>query len=141
MKSLKQIADEIGIDKQKVYRFVTKNHIKESHQIGKTKQYNEAVEKLIKHQFDQEVIHQEPVQNHIEKSVFDVIEKQLEEKSNQLKVKDLQIDKLNQALNQQQQLHLKLQQDMTHLLESNQQLLEYKSEQENKGFWARLFSL
>lgn len=141
MKSLKQIADEIGIDKQKVYRFVTKNHIKESHQIGKTKQYNEAVEKLIKHQFDQEVIHQEPVRNHIEKSVFDVIEKQLEEKSNQLKVKDLQIDKLNQALNQQQQLHLKLQQDMTHLLESNQQLLEYKSEQENKGFWARLFSL
>ena len=27
-KTLKEIADELGIDKQKVYRFVKKNHIK-----------------------------------------------------------------------------------------------------------------
>ena len=31
-KTIRQIADELGIDKQKVYRYIRKNHINEAHQ-------------------------------------------------------------------------------------------------------------
>ena len=31
-KTMKQIADEIGIDKQRVYRYIKKNHVNVAHQ-------------------------------------------------------------------------------------------------------------
>lgn len=44
MKTIKQISDELGVDKQKVYRYIKKNHIKEVHQecIG------EALQKMVR---------------------------------------------------------------------------------------------
>lgn len=60
VKTIKQIADEIGVSKQKVYRFIRVNKIKESNRVrvcdGNRKHealyYDDAVETLIKTHFD-----------------------------------------------------------------------------------------
>jgi len=60
VKTIKQIADELGVSKQKVYRFIRANKIKESNRVrtcdGNRKHealyYDDAVETLIKSHFD-----------------------------------------------------------------------------------------
>ena len=47
MKTVKQIADALGIDKQKVYRYIKKNHISEVHQSGSKMYYDDTVEAQI----------------------------------------------------------------------------------------------
>ena len=51
-KTIKEIADELGIDKQKVYRYIKKNHINEAYhevlQKNGVKRYDKAAEYLIK---------------------------------------------------------------------------------------------
>ena len=39
MKTIREIANELGVDKQKVYRFIKQNHINEA----SLKHFNEAV--------------------------------------------------------------------------------------------------
>ena len=51
MKTIKQIADEIGVDKQRAYRFIRKHHIIEAHQKHGVMYYGEAAEKQIKQYF------------------------------------------------------------------------------------------
>lgn len=55
MKTLKQIADELGVDKQRVYRFVKQECINEvhhdAHQSKSAKYYDEVAEKAIKEHF------------------------------------------------------------------------------------------
>lgn len=46
-KTLKQIADEIGVDKQRVYRFVRRNNINEARQENGTMMYDEAAQSMI----------------------------------------------------------------------------------------------
>lgn len=107
-KTLKQIADELGVDKQKIYRFVKKHGIEAVHQESaseahQAKQYDEAAQTLIKQAFSQNEPHQESTsevhQNHISETVIDALLKQLDEK-------DKQIDQLQQLLNQEQKLRL-----------------------------------
>ena len=47
MKTIKQIADSLGVDKQRVYRYIRKNNINESHQDAGVMWYDETAEKLI----------------------------------------------------------------------------------------------
>ena len=46
MKTIREIANELGVDKQKVYRFIKQNHINEAHhealQRSGVKYYDEA---------------------------------------------------------------------------------------------------
>lgn len=51
-----------------------------------------------------------------------------------------QIDELNRLLDQQQQLQAVTQKQLNNALQDKTELLEYKEEQESKGFWARLFN-
>ena len=55
MKTLKEIADELGVSKQRVYRFVKSEHINEvhheAHQSKSVKYYDEAAETAIKSYF------------------------------------------------------------------------------------------
>ncbi|EFM63996.1 hypothetical protein HMPREF0634_1037 [Peptostreptococcus stomatis DSM 17678] len=53
MKTIKEIANELGLDKQKVYRYIRKNNIKEIaspdvHQKSKVKYYDDVVISIIK---------------------------------------------------------------------------------------------
>ena len=92
-KTIKQIADELGISKQKVYRYVVKNHInevhQEVHQKNDVKYYDEVAEALIKQGFQTSEVHQEVHQenasstskstsNDAQTTSFDVVMKQNE---------------------------------------------------------------
>ena len=56
-KTLKQIADEIGISKQRVYRFVKQEGITGTHQENQTIYYDEQAEQTIKVAFQVEPHH------------------------------------------------------------------------------------
>ena len=53
MKTLKQIANALGIDKQKVYRYVKKHNIKEAHQDASISYYDESAEAQINKYFSE----------------------------------------------------------------------------------------
>lgn len=103
MKTIKQIADEIGVDKQKVYRYIKKNHIsevhQEAHQESGVKWYDEAAETLIKQGFSNNSTsneaHHEVHQNHINEAVNDALIEMLKK---ELEVKNKQIQELNARL-------------------------------------------
>lgn len=144
-KTIKQIADELGVEKQKVYRFIQKNHIKEvhhealheTHQKNCVKYYDDVAETLIKQGFLEESASDEVHQNHIKstsnEAVFetllkqiDVLQEEIKIKNEQLKVKDQQIEQLHKLLNQEQQLRMIQEQKILQIEESNQEQKELK---------------
>ena len=46
-KTIKQIADELNVNKQRVYRYIKKNHITEAHQKNGVMYYDENAQKQI----------------------------------------------------------------------------------------------
>lgn len=71
---------------------------------------------------------------------------QIQSKNSQIESKSFEVDRLykqlqdsNRALDQSQQLQLQIQNQLDKVLTENKGLLEYKEENESKGFWARLF--
>lgn len=94
-KTMKQIADEIGIDKQRVYRYIKKNHINEAHQKNGVMYYNETAESLIKQEFSGKEVHQGSASND---AVIDVLLKQSEMLKKELEAKDKQIESLHKSL-------------------------------------------
>ena len=153
-KTIKQIADEIGLDKQKVYRFIKKNHINEAHQKNGVMYYDEAVESLIKSHFSKITTSNEAHQTTSNDAVIDVLMKQSEILKNELEIKNKQIDELNKRLeenqrllDQQQQLQAIAENKIKLLEQHDQHLSEQIKTQSNsedhpevkKGFFARLF--
>lgn len=148
-KTIKQIADEIGLDKQKVYRFIKKNHINEAHQKNGVMYYDEAVESLIKSHFSKITTSNEAHQTTSNDAVIDVLMKQSEILKNELEIKNKQIDELNKRLEENQRL-LDQQQQLQAIAENKIKMLEQKetppepvngssSIESKKGFFARLF--
>ena len=126
MKTLKMISDEIGVDKQRVYRYIRRNNITEAHQDSGTKYYDEAVEAMIKEHFSKEPasndVNQavsEPFQSSITETLIDMLKLELEFKNRQISeqqqtirdltsaiiTKDNQILELTSSLNAAQALH------------------------------------
>jgi len=101
-KTIKEIANDLDIDKQKVYRFIKSSHINEVHRDASTFYYDEAAEKLIKEHFS--------VKNaSSDASRFtssDVVNDEVEFLRNELKHRTAQMDMLQKLLDQQQQLTL-----------------------------------
>lgn len=134
-KTLKEIADELGIDKQKVYRYVKKNHINEVLQSASVKQYDEVAQKqIISHFLKQNSIN-EAHQNHFKSTsndaVYDALLKQLETKDKQIQRLQDENDNLQKLLDQEQQLNAMAQQKL--------QLLEQKQEEPPKRKWYEFF--
>ena len=77
MKTIKQIADELGVSKQKVYRFIVRNHITASSEVKQSKLYDEATEMLIKQGILEDEpyqkSHHEAHQNHINDTVSEAV--------------------------------------------------------------------
>lgn len=127
--TIKQIADELNIDKQKVYRYIKKNHINEvhheAHQKSSVMYYDEAVLTQIKQEFcknePHQEVHHEAHQNHINEAVFDAVLKQSEILQNELEVKNEQIAQFQKLLDQQQQLTAQVQQKLSLLEEKNEE--------------------
>ena len=116
MKSLKQIADELGVSKQQVYRVVKRlgitasNEAVEAHQM---KQYDADAEALIKAEFSRknqnsgastasEKVHHEVLQND---AVLEILRTELEAKNKQIEALQVQVSELTAALNVAQALH------------------------------------
>ncbi len=124
MKTIKQIADELGVNKQKVYRFIVKNHITASSEVKQSKLYDEAAERLIKSHFDRITTScersSEPHQKSGNEMLLEQLIKELEVKNEQLSEKDRQIrekdrqiaemqaqlSKNQKLIDQEQQLHM-----------------------------------
>lgn len=99
MKTIKQIADELGVSKQRVYRFIKRNCINEAHQQNGVMYFNDAAETRIKQGFLKNEPHHEAHQNRIIDAVCDtvndVVIELLREELNQ---KNEQIRQLNERL-------------------------------------------
>ena len=143
-KTLKEIADDLKIDKQKIYRFVKKNHINEVYQKRSVMYYDEVAQTLIKTAFADKDYINKSHHNRNDDVVNDAFLKQLELLRNQLSEKDRQIAELHKIIDQEQQLNARNQQKIE-MLENNKAelLLELAQEREilkaeqNKGFWDR----
>ena len=105
-KTIKQIADEINLDKQKVYRFIKSNHIIEAQQSNGVMYYDEVAESTIKRCLLEKATSSEVHQNHIKEAVNDVVNeaiisilnKELDTKNQQLEVQNEIIKELQSEL-------------------------------------------
>lgn len=105
MKTIKQIADELNIDKQKVYRFIKKNCINEALQKQGVMYYDDAAETLIIKHFSEidasgEVLH-DVHQITSNDAVIKLLQDTVEVLKNQLEEKDKQINQLTETVKQQ----------------------------------------
>jgi len=140
MKTIKQIADEIGIDKQKVYRYVKKNHINDVHQKDGVMYIDDVVETIIYKEFDVNDAHHDVHQNHINDAVDDVLVEILKK---ELDSKNEQILNMQKLLDQEQQLRMIVEQKNILLEEKTKDDIEPQKEdriKEKLSFWQRIFA-
>lgn len=101
-KTTKQIADELGVSKQKVYRYIKRYNIKEAYQEHGTMYYDDAAEHFIAQGFSESSESAEASQKHIDdtalETVISMLQKELEAKNEQIRAKDRQIEQLTSAL-------------------------------------------
>jgi len=106
MKTVKQIADEIGVPKQRVYRYIKRECISEAHQNAGVMYYDEAAESLIIQAFSNIDAsgdsHQEAHQTASSEAVINVmvemLKKELEIKNEQIQELNLRLAESNAAL-------------------------------------------
>ena len=103
MKTIKQISDEIGVSKQRVYRFIKSQKINSAQQIGSSLHYDEATEAYIKEHFGQgEANGSDSSNSHI--AMCDIgVNALLDVLKSELEVKNQQIAELTKALSEAQQ--------------------------------------
>ena len=150
MKTVKQIADELGVSKQKVYRFIVRNHITASSEAKQSKLYDETAEKLIKQGILEsepyQKAHHEAHQNHINdtlsEAVIELLRQELEQKNKQLKEKDKQISekdqqiaRLQELIHQEQQLRMVTERKFILLEQQQDQEVPEQDMSEEKKWW------
>ena len=145
--STKQIADKLNLPKQKVYRCIKLNHIKEAHTEtvkGNTvlmydKQAIEQIESILKGGAStSSEAHQKAVHDTVNEAVL----KQLDILNEQLKAKDKQIENLQKLLDQEQHLNAMNHEKILLLeskLEEPNEVDPKESDEPPKGFWTRFF--
>ena len=138
-KSMREIADELGVDKQRVYRYIKKKCINEALQRNGVKYYDEAAQTLIKQGFSDSEPHQESdSRSASNEAVFEAVLKQLEMLQKELEVKNQQIADLNERLAE-SQVALKREQELKLISEGKILALEAKEESEKKNWWQRIW--
>ena len=145
--STKQIADKLNLPKQKVYRCIKLNHIKEAHTEtvkGNTvlmydKQAIEQIESILQGGAStSSEAHQKAVHDTVNEAVL----KQLDILNEQLKAKDKQIENLQKLLDQEQHLNAMNHEKILLLeskLEEPNEVDPKESDEMPKGFWAKIF--
>ena len=148
--SQKQIADKLGVPKQKIYRCIKQYCIKEAHKEvvkGNTvlmydKQAIEHIESILKGgATTSSEAHSEVHHEAVNEALNEAVLKQLDILNEQLKAKDKQIENLQKLLDQEQQLNAMNQQKILALetkLEEPTEPVE-PDEEPPKGFFSRFF--
>ena len=132
MKTIKQLADELGISKQALNKRIDnlgcRNQLSKS---GNLWLIPESAENTIKNQFtdNQKATTKPTTEPTTVDTLVDTLLKQLDEKDNQIKAKDEQILKLQKLIDQEQQLHMATKQELL--------ALEDKQAEKKKWFWQR----
>lgn len=135
-KTMKQIADELQIPKQKVYRYIKSNHIKEEYQENGIMYYDVTAEMAIKYAFLQKPVSNKTSETHQNnthiddtafQAVIDILTKQLEAKDRQIEQLQKTVEQLTAALTAAQALNAA----------DKQQLLQL--EDKHTSLWNRLF--
>jgi AcrR family transcriptional regulator len=152
MKTIKQIADELGVSKQRVYRCVKNACIAESLRKRDTMYYDEAAETLIKSYFAPILDHiseapppQKTVLNEADNALHETVNSELVEWLRaELEAKNRQIDELTASLREQAAAFAAAQETIQaaqalHGGTMKQTLIEEKAEQRDRGFFARIF--
>jgi IS30 family transposase len=118
-KTIKQIADELGVEKQKVYRFIKRNHINEAHQENGVMYYDEAAQNLLNKEFLKNTASNEAHQNHINdaanEAVIDMLKSEIE-------FKNKLINELKLELNTERQHSRELSDKLVQLADQSQRL-------------------
>lgn len=149
--STKQIADKLNLPKQKVYRCIKLNHIKEAHTEtvkGNTvlmydKQAIEQIESILQGGAStSSEAHSEVHHEAVNEALNEAVLKQLEILNEQLKAKDKQIENLQKLLDQEQHLNAMNHEKILLLeskLEESNEVDPEESDEIPKGFWAKIF--
>ena len=149
--STKQIADKLNLPKQKVYRCIKLNHIKEAHTEtvkGNTvlmydKQAIEQIESILQGGAStSSEAHSEVHHEAVNEALNEAVLKQLEILNEQLKTKDKQIENLTKLLDQAQMLNAmdkKKIEALENKLEEPNEVDPKESDEPPKGFWTRFF--
>jgi len=145
MKTLKEVADQLGISKQRVYRYYIKNCITDAHQTTSPIQLSDTVVNEILQHFEGKTassdvhhdVHQTASLDTVSDTVYDALLKQLEEKDKQLAAKDQQINDLIEKLDQEQKLHAMTQQKVLMLEEPKEDPEEPMFEKSWFGFYRK----
>lgn len=133
MKTIKQIADEMGLPKQTVYRYIRKHCVNEALQKQGTKYYDEVAEQTIVQGLSTSTASNEvPRSASLDTVAFDVLQKQLEIKDRQIAEQAKTIQDLTNALTASQALHAGTIQ--TNLIGESEDV-----DEPPRGFWQRLF--
>lgn len=149
--STKQIADKLNLPKQKVYRCIKLNHIKEAHTEtvkGNTvlmydKQAIEQIESILQGGAStSSEAHSEVHHEAVNEALNEAVLKQLDILNEQLKAKDKQIENLQKLLDQEQHLNAMNHEKILLLeskLEEPNEVDPKESDEIPKGFWAKIF--
>lgn len=126
LKTIKEIADLIGVSKSTVYRYIKSNSIHESSHNGSTKLYDESAKNLILKGFNittesnsESKRIDNDATNLLKDELINTLKNQVKIQIKQLNVKDNQIAELQKSNDQLQKLLLYEQQKNTKLLEEN----------------------
>lgn len=133
-KTIKQIADELNVNKQRVYRYIKKNHITEAHQKNGVMYYDENAQKQITSYFRRVELENITSEKSLASASFDVILKQSEMLKNELEAKNEQIAQLQKLLDQQQQLNAMTAQKLE-MLEQKEAAEVLPPENKEKLWW------
>lgn len=124
-KTIKQIADEIGIDKQKVYRYIKKNHINEALNDKGVMYYDEISQRLIKREFATNKSSNSDSKSDFNDVIIDTLLSQFSMLKDELDSKNIQIAEMQKLLDQEQQLRMA----------EHQRVLQLEEKKEKKSWW------
>lgn len=155
--SMKQIADQLNVSKQRVYRCIKSNCISEAHHEvvkGNTVlMYDIAAVERIKQLLgvtnnETVEVHREVHQETVHDTVYEALLKQLEIKDQQIKELNERLAEAHKSLDQEQQLHLlskqrikELEEKPTETKSPDQEESAAEPVQNKKPWWKRFFDL
>jgi len=142
MKTIKQMADDIGIDKQRVYRYIKKHHINEAHHDVGVMYFDEAVEVVIKSAFIKNTVsseahheaHQTTSNDTVVDAVLLMLREELEAKNKLIEELSATIKNLSESINAVHKNEL-----AETIIDGNKRLIE-ENKIKNRGGIFKIFS-
>ena len=132
MKTIKQLAEELEISKQKLYRYIKSHHINDAHQTASVIYIDDVLESKLKQHFLSETVSDDVHHDAHQTASNDAV---IEALLMQLQKKDEQIETLQKLLDQEQQLHAMVQNELKVLEEKTLTAEAERTEIVSKKKW------